>query len=65
MEGSFLAADFPLPSPKSQTLPAYRRIGGSMSEPLPALEKDRSEVLRQISHLGDLRPGSIGEGMGR
>jgi hypothetical protein len=27
MEGSFLAADFPLPSPKSQTLPAYRRIG--------------------------------------
>ena len=36
-----------------------------MSEPLPALEKDRSEVLRQISHLGDLRPGSIVEVMGR
>jgi len=36
-----------------------------MSEPLPALEKDRSEVLRQISHLGDLRPGSIVEFMGR
>ena len=36
-----------------------------MSESLPALEKDRSEVLRQISHLGDLRPGSIGEVMGR
>jgi hypothetical protein len=32
-----------------------------MSEPLPALVKDRSEVLRQISHLGDLRPGSIVE----
>ncbi len=36
-----------------------------MSEPLPALEKDRSEVLRQISYLGDLRPGSIVEFMGR
>ena len=36
-----------------------------MSEPLPALEKNRSEVLRQISHLGDLRPGSIVEVMGR
>ena len=36
-----------------------------MSEPLSALEKDRSEVLRQISHLGDLRPGSIVEVMGR
>jgi len=36
-----------------------------MSEPLPALEKDRSEVLHQISHLGDLRPGSILEVMGR
>jgi hypothetical protein len=36
-----------------------------MSEPLPALEKDRSEVLHQISHLGDLRPGSIVEVMGR
>jgi hypothetical protein len=32
-----------------------------MSQPLPTLEKDRSEVLRQISHLGDLRPGSIVE----
>jgi hypothetical protein len=32
-----------------------------MSEPLPTLEKDRSEVLRQISHLGDLRPGYIVE----
>ena len=36
-----------------------------MSEPLPALEKDRSEVMHQISHLGDLRPGSIVEVMGR
>ena len=36
-----------------------------MSESLPALEKDRSEVLRQISHLGDLRPGSLVESMGR
>jgi hypothetical protein len=36
-----------------------------MSEPLSALEKDRSEVLRQISHLGDLRPGSLGEVRGR
>ena len=36
-----------------------------MSESLPALEKDRAEVLRQISHLGDLRPGSILEVMGR
>jgi hypothetical protein len=30
-----------------------------MPEPLQALEKDRSEVLRQISLLGDMRPGSI------
>src|SRR5208283_4228550 len=36
-----------------------------MSEPLSALEKDRSAVLRQISHLSDLRPGSIVEVMGR
>src|SRR5208283_1051487 len=36
-----------------------------MSESLPALEKDRSEVLRRISHLGDLRPGSIVGVMGR
>jgi len=36
-----------------------------MSEPLQALEKDRSEVLRQISHLGDMRPGSILGVMGR
>ena len=36
-----------------------------MSQPLPALEKDRSEVLRQLSHLGDLRPGSSVEVMGR
>jgi len=36
-----------------------------MSESLPALEKDRSEVLGQISQLGDLRPGSIVEFMGR
>src|ERR1035437_8612590 len=36
-----------------------------MSEPLSTLEKDRSEVLRQIFHLGDLRPGSIVEVMGR
>ena len=36
-----------------------------MSEPLQALEKDRSEVLRQISQLGDMRPGSILGVMGR
>jgi hypothetical protein len=35
------------------------------SQSLPALEKDRSEVLREISHLGDLRPGSIVGVMGR
>src|ERR1035437_3023509 len=32
MEGSFFAADFPLPSPKFQTLPAYRRIGATLAE---------------------------------
>ena len=36
-----------------------------MSKSLPGLENDRSEVLRQISHLGDLRPGSIVEVRGR
>ena len=36
-----------------------------MSESLAALEKARSEVLRQFSHLGDLRPGSLVETMGR
>ncbi len=36
-----------------------------MSELLPTLEKDRSEVLLQISRLGDLRRGSILEVMGR
>jgi hypothetical protein len=36
-----------------------------MSEPLPALEKDRSEVLRRIADVGDLRPGSIVEVMAR
>jgi len=36
-----------------------------MSESLPALEKDRSEVLLAIAHLGDLRPGSVVEVMGR
>jgi hypothetical protein len=36
-----------------------------MSDSLPALEKDRSEVLRQIADLGDLRPGSIVEVMAR
>lgn len=30
-----------------------------MSDPLPALEAERSEILRQISSVGDLRPGSI------
>jgi len=30
-----------------------------MSESLPALEKDRSEVVHQIAQLGDFRPGSI------
>jgi hypothetical protein len=36
-----------------------------MPEPIQALEKDRSEVLRQISQLGDMRPGSILGVMGR
>ena len=36
-----------------------------MSESLPALEKDRSEVVRQITQLGDFRPGSILGAMGR
>ena len=36
-----------------------------MPESLPALEKDRLEVLHQISHLGDFRPGSIAGVMGR
>jgi len=36
-----------------------------MPASLPALEKDRSEVLLAITHLGDLRPGSIVEVMGR
>ncbi len=36
-----------------------------MSEALPTLEKDRSAVLRQISQLADLRPGSIVGSMGR
>lgn len=36
-----------------------------MSESLPALEKDRSEAIRQIAHLGDFRPGSILGIMGR
>jgi hypothetical protein len=30
-----------------------------MSETLPSLEAQRSKVLRQITELGDLRPGSI------
>lgn len=36
-----------------------------MPESLAVLEKDRAEVLLQLSRLGDLRAGSIGEGMGR
>ncbi|MGH9448403.1 MAG: DUF6788 family protein [Terriglobia bacterium] len=36
-----------------------------MSESLPALEKDRSQVVRQITQLGDFRPGSILGVMGR
>lgn len=36
-----------------------------MSESLPALEKDRSEVVRQITQLRDFRPGSIVGVMGR
>ncbi len=36
-----------------------------MSESLPALEKGRSEVVRQITQLGDFRPGSIYGAMGR
>lgn len=30
-----------------------------MSEPLAALEQQRTSLLRQISELGDFRPGSI------
>jgi hypothetical protein len=30
-----------------------------MPDSLPALEAERSHILRQISSLGDLRPGSI------
>jgi len=30
-----------------------------MPDSLPALETERSQILRQISTLGDLRPGSI------
>lgn len=30
-----------------------------MSHSLPALEIERSQILRQLSTLGDLRPGSI------
>ena len=36
-----------------------------MPQSLPALEKDRSEVVRQITRLGDFRPGSIRGVMGR
>jgi hypothetical protein len=36
-----------------------------MSESAEALEKDRSEVLQQITQLGDFRPGSIVGTMGR
>jgi hypothetical protein len=36
-----------------------------MSDPLQTLEKDRAEVLRQISQLGDMRPGSILAVLGR
>ena len=36
-----------------------------MPATLSALEQDRSAVLRQISQLGDLRPGSIVGLMGR
>ncbi len=36
-----------------------------MSDTLSVLEPDRAEVLRQISQLGDLRPGSIVRSMGR
>ncbi len=36
-----------------------------MSDTLSVLEQDRSEVLRQVSLLGDLRPGSIVGSMGR
>ena len=36
-----------------------------MPQSLPALEKGRSEVVRQITQLGDFRPGSIRGVMGR
>jgi len=36
-----------------------------MSASLPALEKDRSEVVHQITQLGDFRPGSILGVLGR
>lgn len=36
-----------------------------MPESLPALEKNRSEVVSQMARLGDFRPGSIRGVMGR
>jgi hypothetical protein len=36
-----------------------------MPESLPALEKNRSEVIHRIAELGDFRPGSILGSMGR
>ncbi len=36
-----------------------------MPQSLAALEKDRSEVVHQITQLGDFRPGSIRGVMGR
>ncbi len=36
-----------------------------MSQSLPALEKDCSEIMQQITPLGDFRPGSIRGVMGR
>jgi hypothetical protein len=34
-------------------------------DPLPELERRRADVLAQISHLGDFRPGSITSTQGR
>jgi hypothetical protein len=37
----------------------YAEEAASMPDSLPALEADRSRILRQINALGDLRAGSI------
>ena len=50
---------------RSQSHPVFGHYEVCVSESLPALEKDRSEVVHQITQLGDFRPGSILGAMGR